>query len=275
MRFYQIKEVLNNSSVLVDDHGREVILVGRGIGFQQKKGNLIECNDQNTKKYYAVSVFEDNLDNQHVSQAADIVAIISELIECDIEGQALASLTNHLIAMLIRIEQDSLFDNPFHNETKALYASSYHLSSIAAAKIKQQTSIELPEAEIGFIALHIHNLLNEHDVSYNEITNAIISEVSEVMASKYKMKLNKESLTYARFVVHIKFMIQRIIRKESLEDLEIVREIFDLYEEYLPIAQDIAFLIESELNDQLSDNELAYLMLYIARLYAEDKTKRT
>lgn len=274
MSNYIIKEVLNNSSVLVDDQGKELILVGKGIGFQQKRGNSIDKNQQFAKKYYAMVPNNEDLDSKFIKQAACIVDIISEQINKPIEGQALASLTNHLVAMLIRIEKNDEFINPFHSETKALYASSYQLSEIVANKIKTNLKLELPEAEIGFITLYIHNLLNEHDISYNEMTNAVISEVSELLTHKYKMNLNKDSLTYARFVVHIKFVIQRILRDEKLENLAIIDEIFHLYEKYVPIAQEISMIISEQIDYELGNNEVAYILLYVARLYAEEKPIR-
>lgn len=40
----KIKKVLNNNAAVIDDFGNEVIVIGKGICFKRKVGELINSN---------------------------------------------------------------------------------------------------------------------------------------------------------------------------------------------------------------------------------------
>ena len=58
----KIKKVLNNNAAVIDDFGNEVIVIGKGICFKRKVGELINSNL--VEKRFCLSSDEMNLNLQ-------------------------------------------------------------------------------------------------------------------------------------------------------------------------------------------------------------------
>lgn len=265
MSDYIVKRILNNSSLIVSDQGRDYVIIGKGIGFGKSTGDKLSKDIVLEEKFYAVKNEEMDSDSK-IKQTAEITEIISEVLGVNVVGESLRSLSNHIFSMLQRLEMKQIFSNPFANETKILYKESYELSMKISERVHKDMGILIPEAEIGFLALYIHTLTSNEDQSLMTVVNVILSEISDLLLQKYKYEIDKESVIYSRFVIHVKFVIQRIVNDEPLENVDILNNIFDEYSKYQLVADDISKVIEDELGVKLNKTEKTYLLLYIARL---------
>ena len=108
-------------------------------------------------------------------------------------------------------------------EIKRFYPQEFQLGIYALELIQDRLDILLPEDEAGFIALHFVNAEYGTDirdaVKFPDQMQAIVDIVERDLG----ILLDESSLHYERFMTHIKFLIQRIYRKELLssEDREL------------------------------------------------------
>lgn len=274
---YQILRVLNNSSLLVTDGKSESIIVSKGIGYKKKPNDFLDSNIIIEKEYHLLSdtdyQTQSKVSKEIIQNTAAIVDIVSDAVDCELSVSSIKALSNHVAAMLVRIENDEIFANPFHHETKTLYAEGYQIALVVAQKVKKTIGVQLPEAEIDFLTLYIHGIKSSFGKEGIVLRNAIISDISETVEDVLGFEIDKSSTLYARFITHIKFLIQRLLREEPIQSVPMIEEIAKQYPDYMVLSQKIAAVIEKHLKQKLSPDEHVYIALHLARL-AVSKPKK-
>lgn len=274
---YKILKVLNNNSLLISDGQSESIIIGKGIGFKRKPDEELEENVLIEKEFHAITDNDYEVSSQMpktiIQHTASIVDIVDDHVASEISEKSFRSLTNHVAAMLVRLENNEVFPNPFHHETVTLYGDSYNVAIEVASEVEKSIGVSLPEAEIDFLTLYIHSIIESEDKQNTRLRNAIISEVSETLESELDITLDKSSIFYARFITHLKFLIERLTREEEMTSLSLANKIANEYPEYMEMSKIIVDIIEKHLNKTLTLDEHMYLALHLARLTIKDELK--
>ncbi len=268
--YYKILKVVSNNCLLVKDGDHEMMIIAKGIGFKRSQDESISKHTAVEKTYQLIS--DRDFQNQSaqpeliVRKTAEILNIIGEHTEVDGLEDTFKSLSNHISAMLIRIEHGENIRNPFHSETKILYKESYDCSVKIAKDIEDKLSIVLPDAEIDFLTLYVHSMQSDQETSYVKHLNAIVYDVVDCLEQTESFQLDRNSLNYARFIIHIKFLIQRVLKQEDFTEIEGIEVIIEQYSQHRELGETILKIIESNLDCSLNHQELAYVMLHLARL---------
>lgn len=269
MGFFEILKVFNNNVVLAKKEDREYILIEKGIGFNRKKGQIIS-NDRFEKIFILESDIKDkfselilNIDEKIVGACEEIISMISKEYG-ELDREIHIKLLDHIYFAIKRLENQDEIENPFITEIEILYNKDYEIAKKAALIIQKRLNIEIPDGEVGFIALHINAAKNKGNVSdtlkYAYICNSII----EILEDELKLEINRQAIDYARFVTHMKFAIYRIINKIPIKNelkFSIKRKCKDSYK----IAKVVAKFIENELKEKISDDEIAYMAMHIEK----------
>ena len=185
--------------------------------------------------------------------------------ENQITAEALVAFCDHIATMYDRVVKHEAIENPFLMETKTLYPESFKSASLLINQVNQKYRVEIPEAEIGFIALHLQKISTMDKGINVNVMNNIIFTVTNLLSEKYNYILDKESVKFAQFITHIKFVVLRLVRKESPNN-EMTDIILNKYSNFKPLASEILKIIEEETESKLSIDELAYLMMHVSRL---------
>lgn len=267
-----ILKVLNNNTVLVDNKGTEVIVMDKGIGFNKKSGDTIQLKD--TSKEF-VMVKQENqkigdndiveyIDPVFIEIAAEILTESSEQFQ-SIDEAVLLPLADHIYFAVKRMKEDLVPSNPFTNDIKLLYPEEYAIAYKAKKIIKDFINVDINEDEIGFITLHVHSAVYPNRV--HEIMNATkIVHDSIIKLEEYlDIRIDVDSLAYARLMNHIKFLIVRINTGEKLSvNLdEFTKEKYPFAYNY---AMEMCELLSNTLHKPLPGNEIGYLALHIERI---------
>lgn len=269
MRQYKIVKVINNSAVIAQDKNEEVILLGKGIGFQKKVNDVIDESDKIEKKYQLIKAENYNKDAKD-KQILPFIALVIELMDKSTNNEfsyaTMKSLTDHIAAMYLRIMNNENLENPFHYEIKALYSEDYKIGLKIGEEIYKRTGIKIPESELDFLTLYVHKGNSNDEKAKMDAIHSIIYQVSSLLENKYHVDLHKESIDYSRFVMHLRFITERIMRRESNPDMNLRGVFLDMFSKYNGICQDIVQILEDELHTKITDDERVYLMIHIARL---------
>lgn len=134
---FEIKKSLNNN-VLIARHKSygEVVLIGKGIGFGKKAGDLIE-EDGYEKMFVLTSQKEQeqykklltDIDEDMLDVVQDAIRYIAERVEQPLNEHIHIALTDHITFALKRLQQGMDLKNPFLLETKSLYPFEYQLAA--------------------------------------------------------------------------------------------------------------------------------------------------
>lgn len=146
-----------------------------------------------------------------------------------------------------------------------MYKDEYSVSEKAAEIIEKRTGIKISEDEIGFIALHIHSARGNKKLSNTVRTTFIINSIIEMIEDKFHITVDRDSIDYARFAVHIKFAVNRITTGKSIKN-KLLDVIKSEYSSSYMLAEKAASFIEKELQSKVSDDEIGYIAVYIEKI---------
>ena len=272
----KIAKIINNNVVSTcDEEGREIIVMGRGVGFKAKEGSTIDeekvekifrLESQNTMDKFKELL--ENLPMEHVQISAEIIGYAKEVLNRPINPNVYITLTDHINFALERYKQKMMFSNPLIREVRSFYHAEYLIGEYAIAMIERGLGVKLPVDEAASIALHIVNA--EYDAPMGDtikITN-LIQQVLEVVREYFSIELDEQSLSYERFITHLRFLAQRVFTGEhmNLDNLEFQEVIDRLYPEEYACSQKIQALIKLQNRLQITEEEVAYLALHIKRI---------
>lgn len=157
-------------------------------------------------------------------------------------------------------------------EIKRFYPQEFELGRYAVELVKKRLDVEMPEDEAGFIALHFVNAEYGTDIRDAVRFPNQMKEILGIVADELGIEMDEGSLHYERFLTHVKFLLQRIYRKELLEEEE--NEITEMMQRKYPkeysCSRKVADYIEQTADCKLSGEEVLYLTLHIRRVAMAD-----
>lgn len=270
-----ILKIMNNNVVFAQDRkGREVVLVGKGIGFGAKKGQII--NLDRVEKVFTMETEDRNrlielltrISPDEFKIADTIIKYAQSVLGKKLNDNIYISLTDHIVFALDRVSQGITFSNQLLWEIKHFYPEEFAIGKYALEFIKDQTGIDMPEDEAGYIAFHIANSDMEQESPMVETTAKIIDAALKIISLHFNKKLDADSLDYGRLVIHLKFCIGRAFSNKMLnqDDPIFIELIKNQYKEAFECAERIARFISNEYKLDLTDDELVYLTVHIKRV---------
>lgn len=275
-----IEKVINNNIISAyEKSGTEVIVMGRGIGFKKKQGEVVPA-DQISKIFRIKSrtlteQFKELLANmplERVRISDEIISHAKDHLKLKLNQSIYVTLTDHINFAIERVSQGIEPQNALLWEIKRFYPQEFQLGIYALELIHDRLGILLPEDEAGFIALHFVNAEYGTDirdaVKFPDQMQAIVDIVEHDLG----IMLDESSLHYERFVTHIKFLIQRIYRKELLssEDRELSLMMQRKYPREYECSVKVAEYIMQATGSRLSEEEIMYLSVHIRRVSTID-----
>ena len=276
----RIKKIINNNILCaVDDKGNELIVTGRGIGFQRHRGEtidtaLIERTYRMEEKTGQRKLRElvEKIPIEHLSLTEGLIKHITSQIPQKLNESLLITMADHISFAILRKAQGVEFSNPLKGPIMCYYPTEYHLGQYCLRVIREQLGVTLHEDEAAFIALHIVNAeLNTNMSEMYQITQLIEGTIS-VVEYFYQNQFDRESLDFNRFVVHLRYFAQRLFQNQIMEDSqgerdEVFRQlIMKNCKEHYKCAQCISDYIKNTYQKDLSDEELTYLTIHLKRI---------
>ncbi|CAH2212683.1 PRD domain-containing protein [Tepidibacter aestuarii] len=269
MSKYLVKKVLSNNAVFVSEGDKDYILLGKGIGFSKKKGMVLEKLDNIENTFVALTDEDKNLiynvDKEVLEIVEQIIDMASNELKEDLNPHIHVGLIDHINFAIKRLREGIEIVNPFLVETKLMYPKEYDIASKAVKMLKGKLNIEIPDAEIGFIAFHIHGGRSNASKSAALKNTKLVNMIVEYVEKKLKMDIKTDFLIYNRFVYHLVALLDRVnsgktVVNNSLETIK--KEFFFEYK----IAYDISKIIQNELKKEVSQDEVGYIALHIYKL---------
>ncbi|MBE6047385.1 MAG: PRD domain-containing protein [Clostridium sp.] len=274
---FRIIKVLNHNSVIATDNDgkKEYILLGKGIGFGKKINERIIAEDD--VQIYTIQQKTDTDSVKEIINSIDpkFLEITNSIIMeaekqfGEIDKNILCPLANHIAFAVERMKNKEIISNPLNEEIKALFSEEYKVAYKAKAVVKEIADAEMSDDEIGYIALHIHSALENEKVSHAMQTAALVKDCISIIEKNVGKKIDMNSLAYNRLMSHLKYMIARTIKGETIQ-LDMNDYVQQKFSRAFIISKYICSKIGLEINKELKDVEIGYLAMHIERVFAED-----
>lgn len=279
----EVLRVFNNNLVLArDESGTELILTGRGLGFQAKPGDPV-VRDR------IVRVFrpDDGRDPDHLAgllagiPPEHVQLVTDALVEVGLERIAtkpalVVAMADHVGFALTRAADGQTVDYPLLAEVTNLYAEEHAQAAALLAAINARVATPLPPTEAVGLALHLVNAgFATGDLAYSYTMTGLIQQFLDVIAGAHGVALPPASVSVGRFVTHLRYLFVRIHQRRQLDDArhsEVGDAIRRTYPDEAETADRLARLVELRLQAPLTDDEVAYLALHVARMVADAET---
>lgn len=271
----KIEKVLNNNAVVAMNDEQEVIIIGRGIAYQKRAGDMV--SEQHIDKIFTLQN-EDIQENfkalissipLEYMKVSEIIAYAKLKLGKKLNESIYLHLTDHIHFAIERYRKNLPIRNGLIWETKQLYKEEYEVGMEALNMICDQFGVILPEDEAGFMALHFVNAaLNEEMPNIKSMTQ-VMQEILTIIKYHFKIDFDENSLTFYRFVTHLKFFAQRLVKGKhykSNNDDELFLMIQKKYPAAHKCSEKIKKFIESNYTYQLTDEEMMYLTIHIERV---------
>ena len=275
----KIVRVLNTNAVVsIDQKGRELIITGAGIGFKKKKGESLD--EALADKTYYLESADDNRRLQEVVKeiSEEYLEIASRVVKAareeglKVRDSLYVTLTDHINSAVDRYRGNIALKNMMKIEIRKFYPKEYEIGLKAVQWIQKQNGENLGEDEAAFIAMHIVSaeLGSGSDVDVNKITE-LINAVLQIVRIHFKIEFDEKSISYERFLTHLKFFAARVFDHTVYQDSmqEIYKVLIEQNEYAYSGVRKIVEYIEKQYSYKLTIDERLYLLIHIKRILDE------
>ena len=271
-----IKKIFNNNAVVAKDSAnREVVAMGCGIAFKMSVGEILDQSKVEKtfilKEKEASERFKlllEDVEPDVVSLCYDIIEYAKNILNGSLNDYIYVTLTDHIYNVLKLQKEGFNRPNVIIWEIKKFYPKEYAVGQKALEFIKDELEVERPEDEAGNIALHLINAqVNKNSDKVQDVAKQakMVQDILNIVRYTYNISLDEKSLSYERFVTHLRFFFQRLNRKDKIEpknDDFLLKQVKMKYED----AYNCMLKIEKYLNVELDDEEKLYLTLHVQRI---------
>ena len=271
----RIKKVINNNILcVVDDKGSEMIVTGKGLGFQRKTGErvdpaLFEKTYHMEEKAGQRKLRElcEQIPVEHLKLTQDLIEYIKSQISAPLNESLLITLADHISFAIRRKEEGIEFTNPLQTAIMSYYPAEYHLGQHCLRVIQEETRVDLNPGEAAFIALHIVNSELNTSMSVMYDITKLIEGTLEVVEYFYQKTFDRESLDFNRFIVHLRCFAQRLFQAAPQQadeyDADFQEMIIRSCKQHYKCARHIGEYIRNAYQKEISDAELIYLTIHL------------
>ncbi len=259
----KIAKILNNNVVVIlDEQQREQVVMGRGLGFQRRVGDSLE---------------RDKIEKVFALQSDELVARLSELLsQIPLEVMTTCDRIIDLSRQHFAIERQKkgvAVRNVLLWEIKRLYPKEFLLGQEARVIIEKRLGVRLAEDEAGFIALHLVTAQLDGEMPEVMHVTRVMQEILTIVKYQLTLEYDEESLSYQRFVTHLKFFAQRMLSRRVVadDDATLHAAVKDNYPHAWRCAEKIGRHLVAEYQRELTTEEIMFLAIHIERVRKEGR----
>lgn len=272
----KIKKVLNQNAVLVLDEGQGKVAVGKGVGFNKTKNDVLSrqlvermfvMEPEGLKK---LQVLLSQIEDKYFLASEEIIQHAETVLGEKLNEHINIGLSDHIAFAAENIQNNIIVRNKLLSEIEILYSEEFAIAQWAVEYLTQTLEIPFSYDEAGYIAIHIHSARSgrtDNSKSIREVT--IVSEIIHLIEQELAIDIHddKNSLSYSRLVNHLRLFIHRFQQNQyAVLDEEILEVVKKKYAESYEISKKVQVLLMRNFHYQVPNEELGYLSIHIERL---------
>lgn len=277
------KKINNNVAMAQDADGNELVVFGRGIGFRTTP---YELEDESSIQRVFHHVNDDliqtinSISPEVIGVALDIVRVAEEKLECKLNPNLYLTLADHLQFAAERFADGIIIESPLAPEIPSVYPTEYELGWWGLRIMADVTGIQLPEAEVYAIALHIANAEGNggsRATSMDDVMDVVhlINSLTQLIEDELGYEVDRKSHSYLRFTAHIRYLIKRLSSGSpdaGDQNDALFKQLSRDNPKAYAASQRVGEYLHRERGWDLTRDEQSYLLIYICRLAATHKT---
>lgn len=268
-----LRRINNNVVLCRDSSGRELIAMGKGIGFGTFPRELalseIERTFYDTDEKYQQLVAE--LPEDVLAFSARIVEIAGNELPYPLSPNAAFTLADHISFAIERARKNIRVRMPLTYDVEQLYPAEYRIAQHALRRIRKEFCVSLPECEAAGIAMSLLNsrLTQEQlPAADPDRDEEMLEDVTEIVENELHILVERSGFNYSRYATHMQYLFQRIHSGKAIasDNLQLYISLREEFTEIAACVENIAQHIEEKWHSTLTEEEKLYLILHINRI---------
>lgn len=267
-----MKAINNNAALGLDDCGKDVVILGNGVGFPKMPYVLTDLSkikrifyDVNPKYTGITSEIPEPI----LLASADIAEYAKRELDCELNPNLTFTLADHLNFAIIRIKKGLELSTPLAYDVSHLYPKESIIGKKSLEILKDYTGDVLPDSEITSIALHIINAEIENGNMDSALMSIkILSDITNIIEQNFGIQLDVDSFYFSRFHMHIRYLIQRLENGGKMTDKckKLLKHMIDEFPDVYECVMLIVHYFEQNWGWKCNDDEIVYLMVHLNRI---------
>ncbi len=275
-----IEKIINNNIISsLDADGEETIIMGRGIGFGKRAGNV--ADNKRIEKIFKL----DNKDSaerfkellaslplEYIQVSNDIITYAKEILNIELNQNVYITLTDHISFTVDRFKKGMDFANALLEEVKLFYPNEFAVGIHALQLIESRIKVSLPEDEAASIALHLVNAELDSSISNTFTITKMIHEIMEIIEREITPQ-NMNPYHRDRLIINLKHLGHRLLTShpdKSFIDPELYDFIRNNYQRDYGLINQVNCYLEAQYGCSMTEEEQIDLTLSIKRIRTTD-----
>ena len=288
---YRYQRTLNNNVILAVniENQSEVILLGKGIGLNWKKGqssivpleqinHIFELKDNNENEY--ITALIKSVPSEVINVTHEIIKKAERMLKTTFRPNLFLTILDHL-SFAIERSKEGLESNYYYlEEMQVLLREEYEACVGLVEYINMRLNVNLQNDEAVLLAIHFANARASHYKSKHEYSKEIIDEIMEIIHMKLGVDVSQHPFYEQRLKTHLKFFMNNVSDKSKLKELgtkegfnEIKKVLSEQYNQELKCSELILKFLDKKYHIKASKEELIYLTMHIIPIFTHNKSK--
>lgn len=277
----RVVKVLNNSLILaLNDEGMEIILMGKGIGYNKSIGAHLDKKDiekvfilkdrEVSKNMMRLVVDTESI---YFEIAKTIIDYALDTYQMGLVDHIYLALTDHLAFAAHRMKNGIQFQNFYALDMKRFNPNEFDVGEYAIRVMKEKVNVDLPKDEVGNIAFHFITA-QQHNPYSGKMTliNEVVADILDIVKYNFRLVYDEDSIAYSRFVTHLRLFVQRLISKQLLpqeKQESFYEQIIGTLKVEFECVKKIEIYLQGRFKVMLTNQEVMYLTIHIHRVLEE------
>lgn len=154
-----IQRINHNAAICEDGAGRQLIALGRGIGFGEMPHEV--DLDVVTRTFYGIDskylAFIDEVDPEVLEFSAQLADIATGQLSYELSPNLPITLADHIQFAIKRAREHMVVSLPLERDLEQLHPIEYRLGELAVRGIQKSFRVRMPRSEAAGIAMSIVN----------------------------------------------------------------------------------------------------------------------
>lgn len=269
---------INTSAVLaVDDDGRELVALGRGIGFCDAGSQLDPSRVQRT--FYNVDAryvgLMDELPVDVLEFSSHIIDLATGLVPYELSPNLPFILADHIAFAVERARKGIVVHMPFSYDLRQQYPVEYKIGEFAVKSMQKQFDVRMPKYEITGVAMAFINNMVEPRSDFSaqkdaEAFDGLLDQATSVIEHELGVSVDRMGFNFARYATHMQYLFDRMRTDEQLATTD--EATLDMYESVTDTQPHIAACVDAidhifldQAGHNLTKEERLYLFIHVNR----------
>lgn len=272
----KVISVLNNSALVASDKsGIEYVLIGKGISFQKRTGDIVDMLKvekqfiKNTHNTHELFKLFGEIPEKYFEITCSIIRYANKKLSSPLNNGIYITLFDHINSAIERYESNVCLNFGMISEIKMLYPKEFEIAQWAVDYINATLDIELPNDECGFISIHLINAtFSEGNITKTKKVLNITKEISDIVSDMYSEEIDENSMAYARFATHLKYFAIRYFSNNQMSENSTISLSFNnsVLDKCMPCVNRIDDYLNNKYAISIKRDEKKYLILHLCRL---------